>query len=117
MNDHPDIKAFNAQIRSLLQKSWTLDKNALDYKRNRRERMDLVAARRTRRNQLIAELPTGAGAAFETTKQSVDRLSTPDMSPIDRLKLFCSVAMSGEDWLDFEPIVAAVEAQIPQTNS
>ena len=36
--------------------------------------------------------------------------ATEGLSPLERLRFFCSLAMSGQDWLDVEPFFAALEA-------
>lgn len=40
-----------------------------------------------------------------TAKQRYDEFMEPgeEPSPIERLRFFCSLAMSGQDWLDVEP--------------
>jgi hypothetical protein len=38
--------------------------------------------------------------------------SEDDVSPLERLRFFCSLAMNGQDWCDSEPFFDALEAQI-----
>ena len=35
-----------------------------------------------------------------------------ECAPLERLRLFCSCAMNGQDWLDSEPFFEAVRKQI-----
>ena len=44
---------------------------------------------------------------IEARCDAEDKLS---LSPLERLRFFCSLAMSGQDWLDVEPFFQAVEA-------
>ena len=51
-------------------------------------------------------------AQAETTKQKFDRLweFEPGYDPVEALRFFCSLAMSGRDWLDVEPLFDALTA-------
>lgn len=50
---------------------------------------------------------------MKTAKQRYDELEVDkeETDPLERLRAFCSLAMSGEDWLDVEPFFDAVKAQ------
>lgn len=43
-----------------------------------------------------------------TAKQQYDELAADDMTPLERLRFFCSLAMNGQDWLDVEPFFDAL---------
>jgi hypothetical protein len=51
-------------------------------------------------------------AQAETSKQKFDRLweFEPGYDPVEALRFFCSLAMSGQDWLDVEPLFDALTA-------
>jgi len=53
-------------------------------------------------------------AQAETTKQKFDRLweFEPGYDPVEALRFFCSLAMSGRDWLDVEPLFDALTAAL-----
>jgi hypothetical protein len=45
-----------------------------------------------------------------TTKRRFDELVGTLSDPVERLRFFCSLAMSGQDWLDVEPLFDAIAA-------
>lgn len=38
--------------------------------------------------------------------------SQPNMTPLERLRFFCSLAMNGQDWMDAGPFFIALEEQL-----
>lgn len=59
------------------------------------------------RRKSAASPPTSA-------KQQFDEFIRPEdaTTPLERLRFFCSIAMSGQDWLDAEPFFDALEKQL-----
>lgn len=66
-----------------------------------------------------------AGATWECARSHLDKGSKSTLddykklvedadpgSPIERLRLFCSLAMRGQDWLDVEPLFTEVSHQV-----
>jgi hypothetical protein len=51
-----------------------------------------------------------------TAKQRYDNLKVEEdeTDPIERLRVFCSLAMNGQDWVDVEPFFDAITAAIGQ---
>lgn len=43
-----------------------------------------------------------------TARQQYDELNVVEDDPLERLRLFCSIAMNGQDWLDVEPFFDAL---------
>ena len=58
----------------------------------------------------IAAPPAEAQPALQEYNECMK--SEDDVSPLERLRFFCSLAMNGQDWCDSEPFFDALEAQI-----
>lgn len=59
---------------------------------------------------------TAQGGYTESARQRFDRLMQDDAaSPLERLRFFCSLAMSGQDWIDVEPFFDALRAPTERT--
>jgi hypothetical protein len=66
---------------------------------------------------IVAILSAHAAQAPKSAKQRYDELEIEkeEASPVERLRAFCGLAMSVQDWLDVEPFFDAVlAAQAPQ---
>jgi hypothetical protein len=85
--------------------------NAEDYfvlmrrRNSARDRLDAVLS------AIALNAPAGAAKARFDALAPIE-----DCSPIERLRLFCSLAMSGQDWLDSESFFAAL-APAPQRDA
>lgn len=69
-------------------------------------------------DRLVTAQPQPKGTAAPS---SIERFNAgvedgDNLTSWDRLKYFCSIAMSGQDWLDSEPLFDAVELQLPSAD-
>lgn len=63
-----------------------------------------------------AVAPSVPSSERRTAKEQFDELAVEDTTPLERLRFFCSLAMSGQDWLDVEPFFADVEKAVRSAN-
>lgn len=52
-----------------------------------------------------------AGELVAVRERFEEGVAGLDLSPLERLRFFCSLAMSGQDWLDVEPLFDAIEGR------
>lgn len=86
-----------------------LDSGALptmrrDYERRKPPAWDAL------RSALTEEQAAPVGASEPALQRFNDNGATDDLSPVERLRFFCSLAMNGQDWLDVEPFFDALAA-------
>lgn len=72
-------------------------------------------------NQSRDPIPAAAAQEGETAKKRYEKYVTADEHrtewPLENLRFFCSLAISGQDWLDVEPFFDACETSVAAANA